>query len=159
MVRKLISAEDNGQLVLFDDLCKWHYQVICHNNLDMSPYEVWKDYNQRARIELVVKELDYDYFLTNIPTGDYLANFAYFLHSVIAYNTMLIFKRYILQGEWMVKTISTLRKKLFNIPGRIVNRSGRMVIRLIKGFKEVDLFNSLTDKLISFYQRLNPAPT
>lgn len=159
VVRKLESAEDNGQLVLFDDLCKWHYQVICHNNLDMSPYEVWKDYNQRARIELVVKELDYDYFLTKVPTGDYLANFAYFLHSVIAYNTMLIFKRYILQGEWMVKTISTLRKKLFNIPGRIVNRSGRMVIRLIKGFKEVDLFNSLTDKLISFYQRLNPAPT
>ncbi|HAX99547.1 MAG TPA: hypothetical protein DCY12_11845 [Candidatus Atribacteria bacterium] len=68
-VRKLIRKEDNGQLLLFDDLYTWRYQVICHNNLDMSPYELWQDYNQRARIELVVKELDYDYFLTKVPTG------------------------------------------------------------------------------------------
>jgi len=159
VVRKLIRSEDNGQLLLFDDLYKWHYQVICHNNLDMSPYEVWKDYNQRARIELVVKELDYDYFLTNVPTGGYLANFAYFWHAVIAYNIMLIFKRYILQGEWMNKTISTLRKRLFTIPGRLVNHSGTMVMRIIEGFKEVELLNSLTPRLITFYQRLNPAPT
>jgi len=159
VVRKLIRTEDNGQLLLFDHLYKWHYQVICHNNLDMSPYEVWKDYNQRAGIELVVRELDYGYFLTKVPTGDYLANFAYFWHSVIAYNIMLIFKRYILQGEWRNKTISTLRKKLFNIPGRLVNHSGRMVMRVIKEFKEAELLNSITDNLIAFYQRINPAPT
>lgn len=159
VVRKLIRKEDNGQMLLFDDPDRWSYQVICHNNLDMSPYEVWKDYNQRAGVELVIRELDYDYFLTKVPTGDYLANFAYFWHSVIAYNLMLIFKRYILQGKWMTKTISTLRKKLFNIPGRPVNHSGRMVMRLIKGFKEVDLLNSITEKLISFYQRLNLSPT
>ncbi len=159
VVRKLIRTEDNGQRLLFDDLYTWHYQVICHNNLDMSPYEVWQDYNQRARIELTLKELDYDYFLTKVPTGDYLANFAYFWHSVIAYNIMLFFKRYILQGEWITKTISTLRKKLFNIPGRLVNRSGRMVMRIIKGFKEVELLNSIRDRLICFYQRLNPAPS
>ena len=40
---------------------------------------------QRARIELVVRELDYDYFLTKVHTGRYLANFAYFWHAVIAY--------------------------------------------------------------------------
>jgi len=159
VVRKLIRTEDNGQLLLFDHLHKWHYQVICHNNLDMSPYEVWKDYNQRAGIELVIKELDYGYFLTKVPTGDYLANFAYFWHSVIAYNIMLVFKRYILEGEWMTKTISTLRKKLFDIPGRLVNRSGKMVMRVIKEFKEVELLNSLTSRMIAFYQRINPAPT
>ena len=159
VVRKLVRTEDNGQMLLFDDLYEWHYQVICHNNLDMSPYELWQDYNQRARIELVVKELDYDYFLTKVPTGGYLANFAYFWHAVIAYNTMLFFKRYILQGEWTTKTIATLRKKLFNIPGRLVNRSGRMVMRIIKGFKEVELLNSIREKLISFYQRLNPVPS
>ena len=125
----------------------------------MSPYEVWKDYNQRAGIELVVRKLDYGHFLSKVPTGDYLPHFAYFWHSVIAYNIMLIFKRYILQDEWMNKTISTLRKKRFNIPGRLVNHSGRMVMRVIKGFKEVELLNSLTSNLIAFYQRINPAPT
>jgi hypothetical protein len=159
VVRKRIRTENNGQLLLFDHLYKWHYQVICHNTMDMTPYEVWKDYNQRARIELVVKELDYDYFLTKVPTEHYLANCAYFWHSVIASNIMLIFKRYLLQGEWMNKTISTLRKKLFSIPGIVVNRSGTMVMRMIKGFKEVALFNSLTPKLITFYQRLHAPPT
>ncbi len=158
VVRRRIRTDDKGQLALFDHLCTWHYQVICHNNPEMTPYEVWKDYNQRARIELIVKELDYDYFLTKVPTEKYLANYAYFWHSVIASNIMLIFKRYLLQGEWINKTISTLRKKLFTIPGRVVNRSGSMVMRVIKGFKEVELLNSLTLRLITFYQRLHAPP-
>jgi len=158
VIRKLIRKKDNGQRLLFAELGEWDYQVICHNNLDMSPYEIWQDYNQRARIELVVRELDYDYFLTKVPTGRYLANFAYFWHAVIAYNTILFFKRYILQGEWTTRTIATLRKRLFNLPGRLVNRSGRMVMRIIKGFKEVELLNSIQEKLISFYQRLNLVP-
>ena len=62
VIRKLIRKKDNGQRLLFAELGEWDYQVICHNNLDMSPYEIWQDYNQRARIELVVRELDYDYF-------------------------------------------------------------------------------------------------
>ncbi|RLA94089.1 MAG: hypothetical protein DRG25_03240, partial [Deltaproteobacteria bacterium] len=72
--------------------------------------------------------------------------------------TILFFKRYILQGEWTTRTIATLRKRLFNLSGRLVSRSGRMVMRIIKGFKEVEFLNSIREKLISFYQRLNPVP-
>jgi hypothetical protein len=155
VVRKLVGHEDNGQGMLFP---KWHYQVICNNQLDMSPKEVWGDYNQRARVELNIRDLDYDHFITKVPTGRFLSNFAYFWHCVLSYNLMLIFKTFVLTGEWSKYRLSTLRKKLINIPGRLVNHSGEMVMRLIEGFPYVDILASVKDRLLWIYQRLNPLP-
>jgi len=131
VVRKAVNQKKNGQLTLFP---KWRYQIICHNQLDMTPQEVWEDYNKRARIELNIRDLDYDHFITKVPTGNFLSNFSYFLHSVIAYNVALVFKNFLLPKEWSRSRTSTLRKKLINIPGRLVNHSGKMIMRLIDGF-------------------------
>lgn len=155
VVRKLVGHEDNGQGMLFP---KWHYQVICHNQLDMSPKEVWEDYNQRARIELNIRDLDYDHFITKVPTGIFLSNFAYFWHCVLSYNLVLIFKNFILTGEWSKYRLSTLRKKLITIPGRLVNHSGKMVMRLIADFPYLDILASVKERLIWVYQSLNPLP-
>ena len=155
VVRKLVGHEDNGQGMLFP---KWHYQVICHNQLDMSPKEVWEDYNQRARIELNIRDLDYDHFITKVPTGRFLSNFAYFWHCVLSYNLVLIFKNFVLTGEWSKYRLSTLRKKLITIPGRLVNHSGKMVMRLIADFPYLDILASVKERLIWMYQSLNPLP-
>jgi hypothetical protein len=155
VVRKLVGHEDDGQGMLFP---KWHYQVICHNQLDMSPKEVWKDYNKRARIELNIRDLDYDHFITKVPTGLFLSNFAYFWHCVLSYNLVLIFRNFVLNGEWSKCRLSTMRKKLINIPGRLVNRSGKMVMRLIADFPYMDVLQSIKERLIRLYQRLNLAP-
>jgi hypothetical protein len=155
VVRKLVGHEDDGQGMLFP---KWHYQVICHNQLDLSPKEVWKDYNKRARIELNIRDLDYDHFITKVPTGLFLSNFAYFWHCVLSYNLVLVFRNFVLEGEWSKYRLSTLRKKLINIPGRLVNRSGKMVMRLIANFPYMDLLQSIKERLIQLYQRLNLAP-
>jgi hypothetical protein len=69
LIRKLVSHEDNGKGMLFP---KWQYQVICQNQLDMSHKEVWEHYNQWARIELNVRDLDYEHFITKVPTGEVL---------------------------------------------------------------------------------------
>jgi hypothetical protein len=155
VIRRLVGHEDNGQGILFP---KWHYQVICHNQVDVSPQEVWEDYNQRARIELNVRDLDYDHFITKVPTGRFLSNFAYFWHCVLSYNLVLIFKNFVLTGEWSQYRLSTLRKKLISIPGRLVNHSGKMVMRLIEGFPYVDILVSVKEQLIWLYRRLNPLP-
>lgn len=154
-IRRIVGHGDDGQGMLFP---KWHYQVICHNQLDMSPKEVWKDYNKRARMELNIRDLDYDYFITKVPTEKFLSNFAYFWHGVLSYNLMLIFKNFILTGEWSTYKASTLRKKLVNIPGRLVNRSGKMVMRLIAGFPYVGVLAFVKEQLIWMYRRLNPLP-
>ena len=155
VVRKLVGHEDNGQGMLFP---KWHYQVICHNQLDMSPKELWEDYNQRARVELNIRDLDYDHFITKVPTGSFFSNFAYFWHCVLSYNLVFIFKNFVLTGEWSKYRLSTLRKKLIKVPGRLVNHSGKMVMRLIEGFPYLEILESVKEQLIWLYQRLNPLP-
>lgn len=153
VVRKLVGHEADGQGMLFP---KWHYQVICHNRLDMSPKEVWEDYNKRARIELNIRDLDYDHFITKVPTGNFLSNFAYFWHCVLSYNLVLIFKNFVLSGEWSKCRLSTLRNKLINIPGRLVNHSGKMVMRLISDFSYLDILASVKEQLMWLYRKLNP---
>ncbi len=82
VVRKYMGQENDGQGMLFP---KWRYQIICHNQPEMTPKEVWEDYNKRAKIELTIREMDYDHFITSVPTGNFNSNFAYFWHCVFAY--------------------------------------------------------------------------
>jgi len=155
VVRKLTDREGNGQAMLFP---KWRYQIICHNQPDMTPKEVWEDYNKRAKIELTIRDLDYDHFVTNVPTGNFNSNFAYFWHCVLAYNMALIFKRYILADKWHHARTSTIRRNLINIPGRLVNRSGKMIMRLMSGFPFVDVLQFVKERLLWLYRTLHPAP-
>jgi hypothetical protein len=155
VVRKLTDREGSGQGMLFP---KWRYQIICHNQPDMTPKEVWEDYNKRAKIELTIRDLDYDHFVTNVPTGSFNSNFAYFWHCVLAYNAALIFKRYILSDKWHHARTSTIRKNLINIPGRLVNRSGKMIMRLMAGFPFVDVLQFVKERLLWLYRTLHPAP-
>jgi len=124
----------------------------------MSPKEVWEDYNQRARIELNVRDLDYVHFITKVPTGRFLSNFAYFWHCFLSYNLVLIFRSFVLPGKWYQYRLSTLRKKLITIPGRLVNHSGKMLMRVIAGFPCVDILASVKERLLWMYQKLNPLP-
>ena len=155
IVKKLAGYDENNQGILFP---KWHYQVICHNQEDVSAKEAWEDYNQRAKIELNIKDLDYDHFITKVPTGKFMSNYAYFWHCVLSYNLALIFKQFVLTGEWKKMRTSTLRKKIINTPGRLVNRSGRMVMRMIAGFPYVETFKIIKERLIWLYQMLHPTP-
>lgn len=155
VVRKVHKYEDNGQGIMVP---KWCYQIICHNQLDMRPREVWEDYNKRARIELNIRELDYDHFITKVPTGIFLSNYAYFWHCVLAYNLTLILKNFLLPDEWSEVRTSTLRKKLINMPGRLVNHSGKMIMRLIEGFPYIEVLKYVKERLLWLYRMLNPLP-
>lgn len=114
-VKKLMKHEDNGQGILFP---KWRYQVICHNQLDMSTKEVWEDYNKRARIELNIRDLDYDHFITKVPTGNFLSNFAYFWHCVLSYNLALIFKTLCTSGTMVKSPLINASKKTHHHTGK-----------------------------------------
>jgi len=92
-----------------------------------------------------------------VPTGKFMSNYAYFWHCVLSYNLALIFKQFVLTGEWKKMRTSTLRKRIINTPGRLVNRSGRMVMRLIAGFPYVEILKIIKERLIWLYQMLHPA--
>ena len=155
VVRKQVLYDTEGQAYLFP---RWQYQVICHNQTDMSPKEVWEDYNQRARIELTIRDLQYDHFITKVPTGRFNSNFAYFWHCVLAFNLLLIFKKFVLTGDLKKARTSTLRKELIAVPGRLVNRSGRMMMRMMTGFPYINILQAVKERLLWLYRCLHPVP-
>lgn len=57
--------------------------------LDLQPKHVWRFYNDRARLELLIKELKYDDALGQIPTRRFDANALYFEILRLAYNLVV----------------------------------------------------------------------
>jgi len=155
VVRKRLGLKRDEQGNLFP---KYRYQVICHNQLDGDPKAVWVDYNKRAKIELNIRDLDYDHFITKVPTDNFNANSAYFWHCVTAHNLMVIFRNFLLPAQWSTARTSTLRKKLINIPGCLVNRSGKKVMRMMEAFPYKDILNGIKERIKWLYVTLHPSP-
>ncbi len=66
VVRRPQPEESTDQLTLFK-LGKYHYQVLVAN-LPSQPLNLGRFYNDRAVVELIIRELKGDYPLGRIPT-------------------------------------------------------------------------------------------
>ncbi len=86
VIRRLIPEDPTEQLTLFS-MGKYSYQVIV-TNMKLTPLHLWRFYNGRAAVELIIKELKGDYPLGKIPTKHFAANEAYFHTLLFSYNTL-----------------------------------------------------------------------
>lgn len=127
VVRRPIPEEPSSQLSLFS-MGKYSYQVIV-TNLRLKPLNLWKFYNGRASVELIIKELKEDYPLGKIPTKHFAANEAYFHLLLFAYNLINWFKRLCLPKELHNMTLKTLRTHLLFVPGELVRTDNKPVLK------------------------------
>lgn len=128
VVRKTLPEEDSPQTTLFT-VGRYTYRAFV-TNLRIWPLAVYRLYNDRAAVELIIKELKADYPLAKIPTGQFAANEAYFHLLLFAYNVVNWFKRLCLPPEFHSMTLGTLRRRLFMIPGQFVGATRRPTLRL-----------------------------
>jgi hypothetical protein len=128
VIRRPIPEDPSEQLSLFT-LGKYSYQVIV-TNLSLSPLNAWKFYNGRAAVELIIKELKYDYPLAKIPTKYFAANEAYFHILLFSYNLINWFKRLCLPKDIQNMTLNTLRSRLLLTPGVLVMSDNRPTLKL-----------------------------
>jgi len=128
VVRRLIPEDPTEQLTLFS-MGKYSYQVIV-TNMKLTPLNVWRFYNGRAAVELIIKELKGDYPLAKIPTKHFAANEAYFHTLLFSYNLINWFKRLCLPKEFQNMTLKTLRARLLLIPGELVRSKNRPTLKL-----------------------------
>jgi hypothetical protein len=91
VIRRRQPEEPTSQLTLFK-LGRYHYQVLV-TNLPLRPLNLWRFYNDRAGVELLIKQLKGDYALGSIPTRHFFANETYFHLLLLAYNVVNWFKR------------------------------------------------------------------
>jgi len=132
VIRRPVPEEPSEQLNLFS-LGKYSYQVIV-TNLKLNPINVWKFYNGRAAVELIIKELKEDYPLAKIPTKHFRANETYFHLLLFAYNLVNWFKRLCLPSEFQNMTLKTLRTQMLLVPGELVRTDNKPVLKFPSNF-------------------------
>ena len=90
-----------------------------------------------------------------LPSGDFGENAAWWWIMILALNLNNAMKRLALSESWVPKRMKAIRFSLINIPGRIVERSRELVIRLVKGHPAVKLLIEARIRI----QNLIPAPS
>ena len=90
-----------------------------------------------------------------LPSGDFGENAAWWWIMILSLNLNNAMKRLALSESWVPKRMKAIRFSLINIPGRIVERSRELVIRLVKGHPAVKLLIEARIRI----QNLIPAPS
>lgn len=99
-------------------------------NLPLTPAGIWHFYDGRAGMEPRICELREDFAMRKIPTRDFAANALYLEVIRLAYNLVTAFQRTCLPKEWQDLTLSTLRYRLFWLPGELTRPQHRPTLRL-----------------------------
>jgi Transposase DDE domain group 1 len=132
VIRRPVPEEPSAQLHLFR-MGGYSYQVLV-TNLSLTPLNLWRFYNQRARAELIIRELKDAYALGKIPTRDFAANEAFFQIVLLAYNLLNWFKRLCAPLHLQRATLQRLRQRLFLVPAQLVRPGGVPTLRLAPGY-------------------------
>jgi len=128
VIRRPQPEEPTAQLTLFK-IGRYHYQVLV-TNLELQPLNLWRFYNDRAGIELIIRQLKGDYALGAIPTRHFFANETYFHLLLLAYNLVNWFKRLCLPPEMQTATLQTLRERILLMPAQLVRTDNRSRLSL-----------------------------
>lgn len=123
------QPEDPGEQLRLFQVGRYHYQVLV-TNLSLQPLNLWRFYNDRAGVELIIKQLKGDYALGHIPTRHYLANETYFHLLLLAYNLMNWFQRLCLPPEFQTATLQSLRHKILLMPAQLRRTHNRPSLAL-----------------------------
>lgn len=147
VARRFISSEES-QPSLFS-LGRHVYRVWI-TNMNLTPAGIWHFYDGRAAMEPRIGELRENYALRKIPTRSFAANALYLEILRLAYNLVIAFQRTCLDSSWQNLTLSTLRFKLFLLPGELIRPQNRPVLRL----RQSSLLQHLADDILRKIKRV-----
>jgi len=89
-----------------------------------------------------------------LPSGDFGANAAWWWIMILAMNLNRIMKRLVLGGSWVSRRMKAMRFSLIAIPGRIVERSRKLSIRIARDHPVFDVYLQARQRI----RELLPAP-
>ena len=90
-----------------------------------------------------------------LPSDDFGENAAWWWIMILSMNLNSIMKQVVLGKSWMSRRMKAIRFSFINIPGRIVERSRELMIRLVKGHQAFALFLEARSRIL----RLVPVPS
>ena len=128
IVARRRMEETDPELTLFT-LERYAYRAWI-TNLSLTPAGVWHYYDGRAGMERRIRELREDFALRRIPTHAFVANALYLEVVRLAYNLVTAFQQTCVPAIGSGLTLSTLRHKLFWLPGELTRPQHRPILRL-----------------------------
>ena len=142
---------DTAQQRLWPD---WRHHAFV-TDLTGDAVEVDRFHRQHAVVELAIRDLKEGAGLEHVPSGNFHANSAWLQCAVLAHNLIrwtAILGNIRVDDELTVAR--TVRTQLVAIPGRLVNRAGRTMLRLPTRWPWATTFTTALDTL----RLLRPAP-
>lgn len=119
---------DRAQGMLMDGF--GYTYVMFVTNLDWDEEDIYRFYDMRADIENHIREGKQDFSLGHISTDHFYANAADMELRLLAMNQVILFTKYILKKSDPRHFASTVRRHWFWIPGKLIRRGGRWVLKL-----------------------------
>jgi len=119
----------------------------------VSPLEVWRQYNGRAGIEGVIKELRHGYGLHQFCCQDFWATEAALSMVVMAHNLVGLFERFL--GWTQRYALSSLRFHLFLCAGVISQAAGVTTVKLAQPTRRRPWWKRLLERISSPFPNCN----
>ena len=89
-----------------------------------------------------------------LPSDDFGENAAWWWMMILAFNLNAIMKRLVLGESWASKRMKAVRFSLIKLPGRVVERSRSLIIRLTENHPSLELLVDARRKIAM----LKPVP-
>ena len=115
------------------------YHVIATNRTE-NPQEVISRHNQRGQAENYIKELVSGFGMEWMPCRETYANAAFFRIGVLSYNLFLLMKNLVLSPWYRTSTIATVRWKLYQTAGVVINHARRVTLKLAASLDKIAQF-------------------
>lgn len=114
------------------------YGIVTNRTIDGNELIHWyhKRCGKSEEAHSVMKE---DLAGGRFPSALFGANAAWWWIMVLAFNLNTAMKTLILKESWVTKRIKAIRFSLINLPGRIIERSRELFIRLSAGHPSLEV--------------------
>ena len=108
----------------------WRHHCFV-TNVDLDTVEADAFHRDHARVELAIRDLKEGAGLEHCPSGRFFANAAWLCCAVLAHDLVRWTARLgSIHPDDQLTVARTVRSRVLCLPGRLVNRSGRHVLRL-----------------------------
>ena len=106
------------------------YKAIASNR-EESAEETVAWYNRRGETsENRLKELKLGFAMERMPCGELEANAVFFRIGALAHNLFVLFKHKALPEGWVKHQVQTLRWRLYQTAGKVVNHAGALILKV-----------------------------
>jgi hypothetical protein len=125
----------------------WRHHAFI-TNLDLPSVEADRFHREHATVELAIRDLKEGAGLEHCPSGRFFANAAWLACAVLAHNlTRWSARLGNIHPDGQLTVARTVRTRVFSVPGRLVNHSGHIVLRLPERWPWANTFTAALDRI------------